>query len=77
MSKFLLFWIWLDVKFFRLITLGHVRPGETMSAAAWHLEKQGKWQGKLTRPAIDWLFSRMQKNHCQQAWLWQRDIYEE
>lgn len=68
--------IWIDVKVFWLITLGNVRPGETMSAAAWDLERSGKWQGKLMRPLIDSMFAIVQKNHCQQAWEWQRHLYE-
>lgn len=71
MSKFLLFWVWLDVQFFRLITLGNVRPGETMSACAWDMERKGKRMGKIMRPLIDWLFAWMQKDHCKQAFLWQ------
>ena len=68
--------IWLDVKFFWLITFGNTRDGETMSAAAWHLEAQGKWQGKLMRPLIDGLFRLIQKDHCYKAWLWQIHLYE-
>ena len=77
MSKFLLFWVWLDVQFFRLITLGNVRPGETMSACAWDMERKGKRMGKIMRPLIDWLFAWMQKDHCKQAFLWQKQIYED
>lgn len=73
MLKFL---IAIDVAVFWLICLGNVRPGETISAAAWDLERDGKWQGKLFRPLIDWLFTYVQKDHCHQAWLWQKQIYE-
>lgn len=73
----MLFWVWVDVKFFWLITLGNVRPGETMSAAAWDMERKGKRMGKIMRPLIDWLFAWMQSDHCHQAWLWQRSIYED
>lgn len=66
-----------DVWIFRVITFGRARPGETMSAAAWHLERRGKWQGKLTRPLIDFLFRWMEKDHCRKAWQWQAHIYAE
>jgi hypothetical protein len=39
-----------------IITLGNGNPDETLSAAAWRLEKQGKIQGKILRPVIDWIF---------------------
>lgn len=32
------------------------RMGETISAAAWALEADSKWQGKLLRPLIDFIF---------------------
>jgi hypothetical protein len=34
--------IWLDVQILRLVTFGRARPGETISAAAWSLESDGK-----------------------------------
>ena len=36
--------------------LAATRPSETISAAAWSLEGDGKWQGRLLRPLIDGLF---------------------
>ncbi len=36
--------IWLDVQVLRLVTFGRSLPGETISAAAWSLEGDGKWQ---------------------------------
>lgn len=69
----------LDIFLFALICLGNVRQGgETASAAAWELERNGKWQGKLFRPLIDglfWLLIR-QADHCSEAWLWERTIYK-
>lgn len=52
------------------------RMGETISAAAWALEADSKWQGKLLRPAIDFIFWPVQKNHCAQAWQWQCHPYK-
>jgi len=37
--------------------------------AAWSLEMDDKWQGKLFRPIIDFLFSLLQKDHCRKCWL--------
>ena len=45
--------IWLDVQILRIVTFGKSKPGETISAAAWSLEGDGKWQGRLLRPLID------------------------
>jgi len=39
-------------------------PDETISAAAWRMEQQGKIAGKLLRPFIDFLFSPLEKDHC-------------
>ncbi len=68
--------VWLDVQILRIVTFGRARPGETISAAAWSLEGDGKWQGRVLRPLIDFLFWPVQKDHCAQAWLWQKDLYK-
>lgn len=39
-----------------MVTLGHGSPDETMSAAAWRMETAGKWQGRIFRPLIDFIF---------------------
>lgn len=49
-----------------LITLGKGSPDETMSAAAWRLEKEGKLGGKIFRPIIDKIFF-FDPNHCEGA----------
>lgn len=54
----------LDQVLYVLVTLGHGSPDETLSAASWRWERAGKWQGKVLRPFIDWLFSRAENNHC-------------
>lgn len=59
----------LDIFVFAVITLGGTKRNETISAAAWELERDGKWTGKLFRPLIDFLFSAIQHNHCHEAWL--------
>jgi len=59
----------LDILAFALLTLGGAKRNETISAAAWSLELDGKWQGKFFRPVIDFLFSALQYDHCHKAWL--------
>jgi hypothetical protein len=44
------------------------RRNETLSAASWSLEQDGKLAGRIFRPLIDWLFSWLQANHCREAW---------
>ena len=68
--------VWLDVKVLWLVTFGRARPGETISAASWSLYCDGKWQGKLLVPVIDFLFTPWMTDHCRKAWLWQRDLYD-
>ena len=74
MLKFL---IWLDVAIFKVITLGRSKPGETISAAAYRGEQQGRIMGKIFRPVIDFLIPFGPQPHCKQAYEWQRDIYGE
>jgi len=59
----------LDIFVFALLTLGDAKRNETISSAAWSLELDGKWQGKLFRPIIDFLFRPFQRDHCLNAWL--------
>lgn len=47
-----------------VFTLGKGHPDETISAATWRMEQQGKIAGKLLRPFIDFLFSPLEKDHC-------------
>jgi hypothetical protein len=68
MQRLLRILIALDVFVFSLATLGGSMRNETISAASWSLELDGKWQGKLARPVIDWLFCGLQKDHCRVAY---------
>lgn len=47
-----------------LATLGDGMPDETISAAAWRMERQGKLAGRLLRPLIDLLFRPLERDHC-------------
>ena len=51
--------------------------GEFRRAGAWYRMAPLAlyWQGKLTRPFIDFLFRWMEKDHCYKAWKWQAHIY--
>lgn len=51
-----------------LLTLGAGSPDETLSAAAWRTEEAGKLGGRVFRPAIDWLFSPFESEHCRKAY---------
>lgn len=52
-----------------IITLGKGHPDETISAALWRMEQQGKIAGRVFRPPVDLLFRPIEKDHCYQAWL--------
>lgn len=58
----------LDVFLFACLCMGRVQRNETASAAAWSLERDGKWQGRFFRPLIDGLFAPLSANHCANAW---------
>lgn len=74
-QRLLILLIALDHLALAVITLGQCQRGETISAAAWSLERDGKRQGKIFRPLIDWLFSRLQRDHCAAAWRYEKDLY--
>jgi hypothetical protein len=46
------------------LTLGKGMPDETISAAAWRMEQQGKLAGRMLRPLLDALFWPVERNHC-------------
>jgi len=54
-----------------ILTLGNGQPDETISAALWRMEGQGKWAGKLFRPVVDALFF-FDPHHCLKAWQAER-----
>jgi len=57
----------LDQMVFSIITLGNAGPDETMSAAAWRLEQNGRRAGIIFRPIIDGLFF-FDKDHCRKSY---------
>lgn len=50
-----------------LLTLGKGHPDETISAAAWRMEQQGKVAGRILRPLIDALFRPLERDHCRKS----------
>lgn len=58
----------LDQFLWVLLTLGNGMPDETISAALWRMESQGKWAGRIFRPMVDWLASPWEDLHCWRAW---------
>jgi hypothetical protein len=47
-----------------ILTLGKGYPDETISAASWRMERQGKIAGRVLRPLIDLLFLPIERDHC-------------
>ena len=52
-----------------VFTLGKGSPDETISAAAWRMEQEGKLAGRILRPLIDLLFLPIERDHCYLAWF--------
>lgn len=65
----------LDIFVFALVTFGGAKRNETISAAAWVLEQDGRWQGKLARPVIDWIMTWVEREHCRVSWIVEKDKY--
>lgn len=59
----------LDQLTYVLLTLGAGHPDETLSAAAWRVEKAGKPWGRIFRPVIDFIFLPMERNHCYRSYI--------
>jgi hypothetical protein len=50
-----------------LLTLGRGHPDETISAAAWRMEQEGKLSGRILRPLVDLLFRPIERDHCRRS----------
>ena len=68
-TRFLNVLIAIDQLLWVLVTLGKGYPDETISAAAWRMEQQGKIAGRIFRPVVDLLFRPIEKDHYYKAWL--------
>ncbi len=51
------------------LPLGNGMPDETISAAAWRMEQQGKLAGRVLRPLIDLIFRPLEHDHCRASFL--------
>ena len=67
-SRVLKILIAFDIFLFALLTLGGSKRNESISAACYELDRDGKWQGKLFRPLIDFLLRPLGPKHCFYAW---------
>lgn len=47
-----------------LLTLGNGLPDETISAALWRMDVQGKFTGRMLRPFVDFLLRPFGPDHC-------------
>jgi hypothetical protein len=54
----------LDQLMWVVLTLGNGMPDETISAAAYRMERQGKLAGRVLRPLLDALFLPLEREHC-------------
>jgi len=50
-----------------IVTLGKGKPDETISAALWRMEQEGKLAGRVLRPIIDALFRPLERDHCRKS----------
>ena len=57
-----------DMLIYQIITLGYASPLETMSAAAYRLEIEGRLTGKIFRPMIDLIFW-FDPLHCYESYM--------
>lgn len=55
-----------------ILSLGRGMPDESISAAAWRMESQGKLAGRILRPVIDTLLW-FDVDHCRRSWESERD----
>lgn len=51
-----------------ILTLGNCVRGQTLSASAWKQEQDGKLQGKIFRPLIDFVMRPIEPDHCARCW---------
>lgn len=50
-----------------IVTLGKGFPDETISAASYRMEQEGKLAGRILRPLIDLLFRPLEREHCRKS----------
>lgn len=67
--RLLMLFVAVDCLLLSLMKLGDHYRGATISAVCWELEQEGKWRGRIFRPAIDFLLRWLEPDHCSRAWL--------
>lgn len=74
-KRFLNVAIALDQLAWTVVTLGAGSPDETISAALWRMESQGKRAGVWLRPVVDWLAWTLFRDgdHCMKAFFSERN----
>jgi hypothetical protein len=63
-QRLLNIFIAIDQLLWVVLTLGKGMPDETISAASWRMEQQGKLAGRVLRPIIDAVFRPFERDHC-------------
>lgn len=58
----------LDQLAYVIVTLGAGHPDETLSAAAWRTEQDGKLLGRFFRPLIDFIARPLERDHCRASY---------
>ena len=76
MSRALVFLLATDHMLLVIGTFGNCRPGEYISSAAWSMKLAGKRRGVMAVAAIDFIFQRVEADHCASSWLRQRHLYQ-
>ena len=67
-QRLLLILIALDIFVLACITLGGSRRNETISSCLFTLERDGRLIGRIGRPTVDWLFAKLEHNHCETSY---------
>jgi hypothetical protein len=75
LQRLLIILIAVDHLVLALVTLGNCVRGETISAALWSLELDGKWLGCCFRPVVDTLFYLLERDHCRASWEAEQFLY--
>jgi hypothetical protein len=55
----------LDKLAYQIMTLGYGSGFDTISSSAYRMEQKGRWIGRISRPVIDRIFSKLgDEKHC-------------
>lgn len=60
----------LDKLAYQIMTLGYGSEFDTISSTSYRMEQKGRLVGKLSRPVIDWVFSKFgNERHCFESYI--------